>query len=500
MVQPLCPAELKDRRGGAAFTEIMSNTPNTPNVPNVPPRRIFWAMLLERNPIGTCVSSVIDLAAEAGRLGYERLAVPYGRADSARNALCDLFLERSANPHDTLIMLDDDHVHHPKTLERLASADEMVVGALAFRRGKPYDPIAFVRSPKDGELHAMSSWEPGQLYKVDLVSPAAIAVQRRAFGHLRAEGFQPPWWRYTYADGSAALPSEDMYFARCCEKAGVPHHVDTGLIAPHHADGWVDETVWREYALDHPEAVKAPRVSVVIPTRHRAEGLARSLQSLLATTQGFEVEPVVVADLDDGETLARFRASDAPWKVVVNPDPELTGIPKWNLGAAASTGDWLVTGADDVVWQPGWLQAALNSRHSGFVGLNDGRTDPQKFSTHYMLTRGLAIDLLGGVLQVPAYRAWYSDIEVCERMRRAGRYVTAPEPSLEHAHPALGTGPRDELHERAQVFYAADKDTFERRRREGFPTDYAGVIRALPREAVGAEGGAPEATTGAVAA
>jgi hypothetical protein len=218
-------------------------------------KKVFWAMLMERNVPLIGATSAIRMAHVAGKLGYNYLAMPYARTDFARNALAERFMQLSTEPDDTLLMLDNDHDHKIDTLVRLVECNYPFVGALAFRRGEPYDACAFVRMG-DGHLHSMAEWQAGQVYKVQVLGHAAIAIQRRVFLHLQAEGYQPPWWRYVYTDGSALVaPSEDMYFCGLCEKAGVPQYVDTGLIAPHLTTGFIDDSSWRAWVNDHPGSV-----------------------------------------------------------------------------------------------------------------------------------------------------------------------------------------------------------------------------------------------------
>ena len=421
-------------------------------------KQIFWAVLLERAINNECVSSLIDLSVRAGALGYKRMNVPYGRTDFVRNAICDEFMRVSTDPHDTLIMLDNDHLHNIDTLERLVTHDLPIVGVLAFRRGKPYDPIAFVRDEKG--FHAMAKWEPGQLYKIDFVSPAAIAIQRRAFLHLEAEGFVRPWFRYTYEDNNAAMPSEDMYFADSCHRAGVSHYVDTGIVAPHLVNGWIDEHSWFAFSADHPDIIAPPKVSVIIPSRNRPERLQKSIASLLETTRDHNIEIICVLDSDD--TASHELVKGLPVRIVENADPSLMGIPKWNMGAAVARGEWLVTGADDVVWLPGWL--------------DDGHSDG-RFATHYMVTRQFAIDHLGGVLQIPAYKSWYSDIEVYERAVRAQLYVFATDAHIEHKHAAFKEVPEDEIYQRGEPHHTDDMRIYKQRREDGFPNDFEAVIK-----------------------
>ncbi len=440
-------------------------------------KQVYWAVLLERNPIGVCASTVMNLAARAAQLGYTRIEIPYGRTDVTRNLICAKFLELSSNPTDTLIMLDDDHAHDINTLQRLVDDDLMIVGALAQRRGPPYDAIAFV-ADKNNEYHSMAEWEPGQIYECNLVSPAAIAIQRRAFIHLEAEGYTRPWFRYTYTDGKLDAPTEDMWFADICRKAGIKHAVDTAVVAPHYHDGWITPESYYDYKKDHPEIAPRPestqpKVSVIIPTRKRHDALRRSLGTLKATAPGAEI--VVVNDDDDH--ISEIIAVELGADVWTNRDSSLTGIPKWNMGIAYADADWLVTGADDVIWHDGWLDAALKTENKGFIGLNDMHTPQDQYCTHYMVTRQFAKEHLGGVLQIPAYKSWYSDVEVCVRAKQAGAYVYAPDAIVEHVHPQDGKTPTDEIYERGAKYQAEDLVTFSYRMRAGFPNDYEAVLK-----------------------
>lgn len=231
---------------------------------------VWWAVLLERNPTGSCVSQLLRVAVQGERRGYKMIPTHYARTDFSRNAIAKLFLELSKDPHDTLIMLDNDHHHPDDLLYGLARHDAPVVSALAFRRGPPHDPCVFVRDA-NGDARALGEWKPGTLYHADVVGHAAIAIQRRAFLHMAAEGIQPPFWRYGYTDGTDSFPSEDFYFCDLLVKAGVPIICDTGVICPHHTDGWVDESSWAKYVEDHPEILLRPKPAPVADAAPVAE-------------------------------------------------------------------------------------------------------------------------------------------------------------------------------------------------------------------------------------
>lgn len=213
-------------------------------------RRVLWTMLMERNVSAVAVTAALRIASRCARRGYNFLALPYTRTDDARNTAClalARMMEAGGSDRDTLVMLDCDHEHPPDIVERLVAHDVGVVGALYFRRSHPYDAMAFFRD-EAGELRTPLEWtaEAG-LTPCAVVGTAAIAIQAWVFKRLMAAGYRWPWFRYCYSEDGLTQPTEDMYFGRICELAGIPHHVDFGLMTPHLTLSRVDETVFERY-------------------------------------------------------------------------------------------------------------------------------------------------------------------------------------------------------------------------------------------------------------
>jgi hypothetical protein len=217
--------------------------------------KIFWAALTERNVQDHAVNTLLDVAMEAGGRGYIRIRWGYSRTDIARAEIIKVFRKESTDPDDYLVMLDNDHLMPPDVITRLCKWNELVVGALAFRRGPPYFPCFFVREA-DGNTHIVLDWgEPG-LVPCALVGSGAIAIKRKTFDLLDEAGFTAPYFRYLYPPGTDILPSEDIYFGNICEKAGIVHHVDTTFCIPHLSSSIVDEQTWKQYQRDHPKMMK----------------------------------------------------------------------------------------------------------------------------------------------------------------------------------------------------------------------------------------------------
>lgn len=241
------------------------------------PERMVWlAIPHERTTLDVASDSINKVMLFAGRAGFGLLSLPYQRTDAARNNYTKAFLEstekdgRKPSPMDTLIMFDNDHRFPPDIALQLAAritdrkGDEHgirgVVGALAFKRGEPFEPCFFKRGP-DGNLHSLAQWTPG-MYEGQVVGHAAVAIARWVFEDLMAAGKLYPFWRYTYKDGDWATPSEDMYFARICEDIGVSHWCDMTLECPHLILSQVDKTVWDSYLSDNMHLVAEESITI----------------------------------------------------------------------------------------------------------------------------------------------------------------------------------------------------------------------------------------------
>ncbi len=101
-----------------------------------------------------------------------------------------------------------------------------------------------------------------------------------------------------------------------------------------------------------------PLLSVVVPTRHRLDALARCLAALAPGAQTLDPARYEVIVTDDGtaptaETLVREQFPWARW----TPGPRRGPAANRNAGARAAGGAWLAFTDDDCVPTPGWLAA-----------------------------------------------------------------------------------------------------------------------------------------------
>lgn len=224
-------------------------------------------------------------------------------------------------------------------------------------------------------------------------------------------------------------------------------------------------------------------VSVLLATTGRPDRVEAFARDLVATTEGHEIELVVAVDADE-ETPRRLLGMILPERVrlVIDQQGEHRGSSRaWNDALAASTGDPVVLAADDLEWQPGWLDAALEQLADfldgwGLVGFNDGHWGAE-LSTHYLMSRRFVVEVLGGVIAWECYRHSFNDREANARAHAAGRYAWCEQARVLHRHWIFGDRPQDSTDTRLLGDHPESQRAFDERQAAGFPNDHEAVIQ-----------------------
>lgn len=215
---------------------------------------------------------------------------------------------------------------------------------------------------------------------------------------------------------------------------------------------------------------------VLIPTLHRPKGLRRTLQSLKDTCG---LPSSVAADPDDLE--AQEIAEEFGAIFTFCPEIHLGGAAAWNVALkAAPDHEAYFLGSDDILFMPGWWEEVLDTlakqlNGSGFVCINDGRKNAEKFcGTHYLMTRDFIVEHNGGVAASPFYFCDWTDMEADRRARKAKKWAWAQKASVKH----LWLGPTgDEGYRRAYAQRKNVRPIYEERERLGFPNNFEPIIK-----------------------
>lgn len=185
---------------------------------------------------------IIKIAAQ----GWAWMEPKYGRTDRNRIHYCNHLLDNPRFTH--IVMLDLDHAHPDHIVYTLCQSvaedpeNRLVVSGLTYRRGEPYDPIAWRLRDDLGKFEVITEWEHGEVLEVDQCSPACTIISRKVF-----ETIPPPWFKYEYYPERDYYPSEDIYFSRQCREYGIRQFVDTRIESPHLRTHRITEATLRAY-------------------------------------------------------------------------------------------------------------------------------------------------------------------------------------------------------------------------------------------------------------
>lgn len=206
---------------------------------------------------------------------------------------------------------------------------------------------------------------------------------------------------------------------------------------------------------------------VIVPMLGRAEQVPRLVESLAASTDRARL--LFVCTSGDTDVIGAVAGHDHH---VIEPRPRGDYAAKVNLGVERSQEPMIFTGAIDLHFHPGWLDACerhLDERVQ-VVGTNDlanGRT-AAGHSTHTLVTRDYAqlglIDGRPGLL-CEDYLHEFVDDELVGTARHRDAYHHAADAVVEHLHPMAGKAEWDATYLGMRRRMRADRALFRDRER-----------------------------------
>lgn len=213
-------------------------------------------------------------------------------------------------------------------------------------------------------------------------------------------------------------------------------------------------------------------ISMILPSWNRIPDLLRSIENIEETTQGYEVEIVVVLHNDDVEGYKEIANHDVKVAVLPRGYPDRSPYQCWQFGYRMSVGEWAVQTMDDVLFDLGWLDAALSHPNKGFIAL----WEPHwcgSLPICYMVTREFVKKVFGGYFALTYYHSGRADNEMKIRTQKIGAYTVCREASFVHLNRGHNDIPHDEYSRIAGSWSTRDLDIFNSRKLKGFPIKYA---------------------------
>lgn len=209
---------------------------------------------------------------------------------------------------------------------------------------------------------------------------------------------------------------------------------------------------------------------ILVPVLTRAHRVVPLLESIRSTCEARVLFLTTPEDLDVRRAIDRAGAEEMTvgWQSVGD------YARKINTGFRCTAEPLVFSGADDLEFQPGWLEAARAALTPGIgvVGTNDlgsPRVMRGEHATHFLFTRRYGNDhgtLDGpGQLMYEGYVHEWVDDEVVGTARMRGAWAFAPESRVKHLHPNWDASiPIDELYAAQSYRMRLSQRTFQRRR------------------------------------
>lgn len=203
-------------------------------------------------------------------------------------------------------------------------------------------------------------------------------------------------------------------------------------------------------------------LAILIPVLRRPHRVEPVLESARATVPDALI--LFIPNPDDDAEVQALIAADAQWLA-----HDGNYAAKINVGVLVTDTPFLLLGADDLKFHPGWYEKAKAkmTKRIGVVATNDlcnARCMAGQLATHPLVTRAYAergtIDEPNKVLH-EGYSHEYADDELTGTAIKRRAFAFAPDAIVEHLHPDAGKAPMDDL-------YAARKQRMRRGQRVFF--------------------------------
>lgn len=193
-------------------------------------------------------------------------------------------------------------------------------------------------------------------------------------------------------------------------------------------------------------------VAVLVPMLGRPHRVTPLLESLRATSPDARV--LFLVSPDDRDVHRAIDAEHTERLTIPGPSPG-DYARKINAGYRHTTEPLLFLAADDLLFHPGWFEAAVAELRPGVgvVGTNDlgsPRVMIGDHATHSLVTRAYCdehgtIDQPGSVLH-EGYPHEFVDDEFVETAKRRNAWAFAADSHVEHLHPSWGKAPMDAMY------------------------------------------------------
>lgn len=185
-----------------------------------------------------------------------------------------------------------------------------------------------------------------------------------------------------------------------------------------------------------------PRITFVIPTLGREEGLARCLESIKNLNYPqHKIEVIVKQDNFENRT----------------------GVPKLvKQGVEESTGEWVIFASNDTEFTPNSITEALAVGEKGYVAFNTGplSADEGNANEHFMIRKDI-IEKIGEVFDTEFSHCGVDNL-LMAKMKKLGIFVRADKAVVNHFHFTKGAE-MDETYKLGWSMVEADRELLKKK-------------------------------------
>lgn len=189
-----------------------------------------------------------------------------------------------------------------------------------------------------------------------------------------------------------------------------------------------------------------PKISFIIPTLGREEGLRKCIES-----------------------IKKINYPQDKVEIIVKPDSfeNRIGVPKLlKQGYEESTGDWIVFASNDTEFTPESINEALIDGKDGFVSFNTGVLYPDKgnICEHFMIRRDI-VEKIGEIFDTEFYHCGVDNL-LWAKMNKLGIAKRSEKAVLIHHHFTKEGGQWDKVYELAYSMKDKDRELLARKLKE----------------------------------
>ncbi len=236
-----------------------------------------------------------------------------------------------------------------------------------------------------------------------------------------------------------------------------------------------------------------PSLVVLVPVLARPHNIWPLVRSFEDSMVGENVEAsmLFLVNPEDTGELRELRERKLWHEVVPWANGPKDYARKMNWGVRITSSDWILLGADDIVFHRGWFRAAVSAHIATgclVIGTND-TVNPLvkagKHATHPLVHRDY---VQRGTIDNPdellhsGYAHNSVDVEFCETAISRGEFVAAKHSVVQHLHPTFDRSvKRDITYLKGLKHSVADKQLCNRRRRLWNPDAPTGRVSVRKR-------------------